>query len=338
MSSVPVNPVFRLHPNDAQASAKAIEHQRRQLRLARRVVIKVGTPVVTHVDGNLALGRIGSLIEQIARLRQEGRDAVIVTSGAISTGSLRMRKTMTLNSTLHDAIRQKKLGSDDINKSAASAVGQSLLMNMYETLFSKYNLSCAQVLITEDDVASAETLSQVCETTMELMQLGTVPIINDNDAITQRMMPVFDDDTSEIKWDNDVLASRIATSLRADLLIMLTDLPALYAEPPAGSSSSAPVRLAVFHPEAKLVRSGIESTPLMLLTDGGRGEFAGRTRMAAECMQALVDASVNACAAGVNAAVVTTGHHPLSIDRILRGEDVGTLFLAGGNGGGLSKL
>ena len=138
MSSVPVNPVFRLHPNDAQASAKTIEHQRRQLRLARRVVIKVGTPVVTHVDGNLALGRIGSLIEQIARLRQEGRDAVIVTSGAISTGSLRMRKTMTLNSTLHDAIRQKKLGSDDINKSAASAVGQSLLMNMYETLFSKY--------------------------------------------------------------------------------------------------------------------------------------------------------------------------------------------------------
>ena len=73
---------------------------------------------------------------------------------------------------------------------------------------------------------------------MELMQLGTVPIINDNDAITQRMMPVFDDDTSEIKWDNDVLASRIATVLRADLLIMLTDLPSLYAEPPAGSHAT----------------------------------------------------------------------------------------------------
>jgi len=83
-----------LDTKETNASAEA---QRKALRLARRVLIKVGTPVVTHVDGNLALGRIGALVEQIARLRQEGRDVVLVTSGAISTGSLRMRKTMTLN-------------------------------------------------------------------------------------------------------------------------------------------------------------------------------------------------------------------------------------------------
>ena len=319
--------------------ADTIEHQRRQLRLARRVLIKVGTPVVTHVDGNLALGRIGALVEQIARLRQEGRDVVIVTSGAISTGSLRMRRTMTLNSTLQETIHKVKGQGDEVNKSAASAVGQSLLMNLYETLFSKYNLSCAQVLITEDDVADADTLSQVTDTTIELMQLGTVPIINDNDAITQRTMPVFDDKSGEIRWDNDVLASRLAASLRADLLIMLTDLDALYAEQPSidGVPERLPVRLPVFDPDARLVRAGIASSQ-WLLSDNGRGEFVGRTRMAAEGMQALVDATRKAVSEGVRAAVVTTGHHPLSLLRTLRGEDIGTLFVAPGAAQLTSKL
>jgi delta-1-pyrroline-5-carboxylate synthetase len=311
---------------------------RRSLRLARRIIIKVGTPVVTHVDGNLALGRIGALVEQIARLRHEGRDCVIVTSGAIGTGTLRMRKTMTLNSTMRDAI-QRQLGTGGVNPAAASAVGQALLMNMYETLFSKYNLSCAQVLITEDDVKNPETLAQVCETTMELMQLGTVPIINDNDAITQRALPVFDDQTDEIRWDNDVLASRLATGLRADLLVMLTDLDALYAEPPnaaaldgeadAADAAAEPMRLSLYTPEAKLVRTGIASSAWML-SDNGRGFFVGRTRMAASCMQDMVEATVSAIDGGVHAAVVTTGHHPLSLLRIVKGEDIGTLFIAGG--------
>jgi len=317
-----------LDTKETNASAEA---QRKALRLARRVLIKVGTPVVTHVDGNLALGRIGALVEQIARLRQEGRDVVLVTSGAISTGSLRMRKTMTLNTTMRDAIAGSTI-SNGVNKSAASAVGQALLMNMYETLFSKYNLSCAQVLITEDDVQDAETLAQVCETTMELMQLGTIPIINDNDAITSRAMPVFDDESNEVLWDNDVLASRLASSLRADLLIMLTDLDALYTEPPAGAKGE-PVRLAVFHPEAKLVGSGIYSSQ-WLLSDNGRGDFVGRTRLHAAAMKALVDASVGAVSEGVRAAVVTTGHHPLSLLRIMRGEDIGTLFVSSSVGGG----
>lgn len=309
----------------------ATDAHRRAMRVARRVVLKVGTPVITHCDGNLALGRIGALVEQIARLRQEGREVVIVTSGAISTGALRMRKTMTLKSTLEETILQGKApgheGDADMNQSAASAVGQALLMNMYETLFSKYNLSAAQVLITEDDVNDAETLGQVCETTLELMQLGTVPIINDNDAVTGRQESVYDARTNEISWDNDVLASRVAVGLRADLLIMLTDLDALYAMPPAGARSADPVKLSVYNPEAQLVRSGINSQ-ILLLSDQGRGEFAGRTRMAPEGMRALVDAARSAVREGVRAAVVATGHHPLSLVNILRGQEIGTLFVS----------
>jgi len=322
----------------AKTTAVEAQHHRNSLRLARRIVIKVGTPAITHCDGNLALARIGSLVEQIARLRQEGRDVMIVTSGAISTGALRIRKAMALKTSLADAIHQRQ-DPFQVDDSAAAAVGQALLMNMYETLFAKYNLSCAQVLITEDDINAPETMAQVTDTTMELMQLGTVPIVNDNDAVTQRTTAVYNEQTGEVIWDNDVLASRLAAAVRADLLIMLTDLDALYAAPSTGGDEfTEPVRLAVFNPEAKLVRSGINSG-LLMLSDNGRGSFAGRTRMAADGMQSLVDASVAATANGVRAAVVTTGHHPLSILHIVRGDDIGTLFIAqGANPPTASKL
>lgn len=313
---------------------------RRGIRQARRVVIKVGTPTVTHVDGTLALGRIGSIVEQIARMRQEGRDVVIVTSGAISTGAVRMRKSMTLATSMGDTVMRGY--EPPIDAPGASAVGQALLMNMYETLFSKYNLSCAQLLTTEDDLNDLETLSQVCDATMELLSLGTVPILNDNDAVTGRTIAVIDDQTNEVRWDNDVLASRIASALRADLLVMLTDLDALYVAPE--KEGSAPTRLPIYCDGADLVRSGIRSEQL-LLSDNGRGSFAGRTRMAEVCMQSLVDASRAAVANGVRAAVVTTGHHPLALVQTVRGEDVGTLFVAppptaaaGGSGMLLSKL
>ena len=310
--------------------SKEAEMHRRGMRMARRVVIKVGTPVVTHVDGNLALGRIGALVEQVARLRQEGRDVCLVTSGAISTGSLRMRRAMSLKVPLGSTMgKDKKDNEGEMNISGAAAVGQSLLINLYEVLLTKYNLSCAQVLITEDDLKDADTLSQICETTTELMKLGTIPIINDNDAVTSRSVPVYDKSTNEVMWDNDVLASQIAVNMRADLLIMLTDLDALYAESPAGRGGE-PVRLSTYDPEAKLVRTGITSGQL-LLSDEGRGAFANRTRMAEQSMRALVDASRNAVTGGVRAAVVTTGHHPLSLVHTLRGDDIGTLFYAEGS-------
>ena len=299
---------------------------RREMHMARRIVIKAGTPVVTHCDGKVALGRIGSLVEQIAILRQQGREVVVVSSGAIATGVERMRKTIALNQTVHDTMLGTN-SNDAARPAPSAAVGQALLMNLYETMFSKYNLSCAQVLLTEDELSDGETLSQVRDTTMELLSLGTIPIINDNDAITSRQVPVMDEDTGEIRWDNDSLAAVLASTLRADLLVMLTDLDSLYTPAPSGSASNHPVRLPVYHPEAKLVRKGIFHSDAMTMSDSARGKFAGSTRMSEEGMDALVESAKSAVAGGVRTAVVATGHHPLSLVRLVRGEDIGTLFV-----------
>jgi glutamate 5-kinase len=203
-------------------------------------------------------------------------------------------------------------------------------------MFSKYNLSCAQVLITEDDMADSETFSQMCDTTMELLQLGCIPIINDNDAVTARTTPVYNEETSEVVWDNDVLASRLAIGLRADLLITLTDVDSLYSAPSSVSASLSddpdadPVRIPVYHPDVTLVTRSPKVSNWTLLSDNGRGTFAGRTRMSEACLKAIVEACTSAVASGVRAAVVHTGHHPLSLLHILRGDDVGTLFIQKG--------
>lgn len=104
-----------------------IASHRKGLRLSRRIVVKAGTPVLTHSDGNIALGRIGILVEQIAALRHEGRDVLLVTSGAIGAGSMRMLRNQTLASSMRDSIRTTAAPA---NQNAAAAVGQSLIMSM----------------------------------------------------------------------------------------------------------------------------------------------------------------------------------------------------------------
>ena len=136
---------------------------------------------------------------------------------------------MLRNQTLATSMRESiEAATAPANQNAAAAVGQSLMMSMYETLFSKYNLSCAQVLVTESDMSDSETIAQVGDTTNELLQHGIVPIINENDAVTSRVEPVFAQDTREVQWDNDVLASRLAAELKADLLVILTDIDGSY--------------------------------------------------------------------------------------------------------------
>ena len=277
--------------------------------------------MLTHVDGNIALGRVGALVEQIAMLRQRGHDVVLITSGAISTGQHRMRRTMTLGTSIRDSAMN---GAPKIDQAAAAAVGQSLIMSMYENFFAKYNMTCAQVLFTEEDVNDSHTLAQVCESTMELLQLGVVPIVNENDAVTSRKTPVYDASTDEVQWDNDVLASKVSIALRADLLITLTDMAALYT---AARDGEAAERVHVYRDGLKLVRTACAHGRDDVLSDGGRGKFSGRTRMSTNGLQALVEATRDAVSGGVRAAVVTSGHMPLALIKVLQGEDVGTLFV-----------
>ena len=279
---------------------------RRGLRFSKRIVVKAGTPVLTHMDGNIALGRIGSLVEQIAELRREGRDVFLVTSGAIGTGSNRIVKNQTLASNMRESLEN---GIQRANQSAAAAVGQSLMMSLYETLFNKYNLSCAQVLVTESDISDPATIAQVGETTDELLQFGIVPIINENDAVTSRSEPVFDEDSLEVKWDNDALASKLAVELRADLMVVLTDIDGLYTM----TSSSIAERVPLYTRGMQLARSEIPDAGKQSLGDENRGDFEGRTRMSEMGLKALVASAVDATANGVRAVVVTTGHHPRAL-------------------------
>ena len=140
---------------------EGVAQAREDIRHARIVVVKAGMPVVTHVNGDTAVGRVCAVIDQISRLRLEGRDVVLVTSGAISIGQVNMRRQLVLNSTLGDTVGSGPVM--DVDRGAASSVGQSKLMSMYEALFSQYDISCGQVLVTEEDTMAAETWSSVCE-------------------------------------------------------------------------------------------------------------------------------------------------------------------------------
>ena len=311
--------------------------RRREVKYARRIVIKVGTPVLTHFGGNIALGRIGAIVEQIAELIHEGREVILVTSGAVATGSTRLRRSITLSSRFEDTLASDKLSA--LHQAAAAAVGQSLLMSMYETLFSQYNLSCAQVLIDAQAMTSGQDdYAQVCETTLELLATGAVPILNDNAAAGA----VMNDLTNEVAWDNDTLAERVACEVRADLLVFLTDSDGLYAR---AVPSAPPMRLSVFSSSADLVREPVsgsredevgiyaasrrsnlpsqfgviaEQRPCHCChhprhrwptsrAQVGLGRVGGRTRLSAEAYRALIEAGTSSVGRGVRVAVVATG-------------------------------
>ena len=114
--------------NHTPSELEALTQARRTMKVARRVVIKASTPVVTHVDNNVALGRLGTLVEQIAQLRRQGREVVVVSSGAIATGTMSMRKSMTLNSTVQETMSGSK--ANVAPPAPCAAVGQALLMNL----------------------------------------------------------------------------------------------------------------------------------------------------------------------------------------------------------------
>jgi glutamate 5-kinase len=234
------------------------DEERRHLKYARRVVIKVGTPVVTHLDGGIAIGRISGVVEEIAGLVKRGKEVVLVTSGAIGHGLLRMQGQAALSSSLRDHLSGEAssgIGGEDIDLKAAAAVGQCGLMSMYDMLFREYNLTCAQILVTEEDWLDAAALSQLRITTAELLSIGAIPIVNENDAISMRTLPVIGSG-NKIQWDNDEIASLLAAALHADALLILADFDKLYAMTPEGM----PTPMATFDPKAALCFRDDESS------------------------------------------------------------------------------
>lgn len=213
---------------------------RKQLRQAKRIVVKVGTSTLTHANGKLNFCRIEKLIREIADLANQDKEIVLVSSGAMAAGMERLRLLE----------RPKAIPE----KQALAAVGQGILMHTYEKLFGEYGQTVAQVLLTRENSRQHKQYINSRNALLTLLKMGVIPIINENDAIA----------VDEIKiGDNDTLSATVATLVDADILIILSDIEGVYTANPQQD------------PSAKLIAEIAEITPEIELLAGGAGTKLG---------------------------------------------------------------
>jgi len=195
---------------------------------ARRIVVKVGSYVLTLGKGIIDPSQVQSIADQVEEILSMQRKAILVSSGAIATGASRLR----LNRPLSNLPEQQ----------AAAAIGQARLMNMYEKAFQAYHREIAQLLLTHEDLADRHRFANVDHTLHVLLKAGVLPIVNENDTVA----------TDEIKFgDNDVLATSIATLTSADLLVLMTDVDGLYETDPKKNKEAQRISI-VTHPDQLL--------------------------------------------------------------------------------------
>jgi delta-1-pyrroline-5-carboxylate synthetase len=166
--------------------------ERSQLCYAKRLVIKLGSAVITREDQNgLALGRLASIVEQVAECQLEGRECIMVTSGAVAFGKQKMAQELLMTQTMRETLHPKEASTiHTLEPRAAAAVGQSGLMSLYDAMFAQYGVRIAQVLLTKPDFYNEETRKNLFATLSELISLNIVPIINTNDAVSPPMFVV----------------------------------------------------------------------------------------------------------------------------------------------------
>src|SRR6266511_2479833 len=302
-----------------------IERQRR-LRAGQRVVIKLGTSVVTGADGKVCIERIEPLLRSIPALKDAGRQVVLVSSGAVGLGAGRLD------------LHQSRL-KDVVVRQACAAVGQSLLMHAYEQLFRARDVKIAQVLLTEDDFTDFRRYTNLHRTMEKLLKLGVLPIINENDTVSTAELEYEQSSVvsghERIFGDNDRLAALVMSKLEADALVLLTDVDGLLLRKPKAGNVTQTV---VLRDDSELSTTRAkrsngandEAVPIPLveeITDelkaiaegpstGGRGGMLTKLEAAQIAMQA----------GGVS--VIANGTKPKILDRIFAGEQIGTTFMS----------
>jgi glutamate 5-kinase len=276
---------------------------RQHLRDAHRLVVKLGTHVVAQDSGAPALDRIGAIVASLARLRSAGRQVLLVTSGAVSLG---MR-------VLGLPERPRSLGS----RQACAAVGQGHLMGVYTRAFAEVGLTAAQVLLSQEDLADRDRALCLRTTLMRLLELGVVPVLNENDSVSvaelvdyQRAQAGGVEAAAPVGFgDNDGLSARVAVALDADLLIMLTNVGGLFTANPRLDADA--VRI----PEL----AGVDDAALARASGGSVGGTGGMASKLAAARLATSEGT---------AVLIAGGGDPRVIDRALCGDDVGTLVTA----------
>ena len=257
-----------------------------------RIVVKVGTSTLAHATGRLNIRHVEELVKVLSDLKNAGHEMILVSSGAIGMGV--------------GKLNLPGRPADMPTKQAAAAVGQCELMYTYDKLFAQYNHTVAQILLTSEDVDHPDRRQNFENTMARLLELGALPVINENDTIA----------TEEIKvGDNDTLGAIVACSVKADLLVLLSDIEGLYTADPRQD------------PAARLIPVVEAVTPEVEALAGGKGSDLATGGMATKLRAAKM-----ATAAGCDM-VITNGEHPQNLYDIAEGKAVGTRFVAQGKEG-----
>jgi glutamate 5-kinase len=262
------------------------------LREKKRIVVKIGTSTITHVStGALNLEKLERFVRLLTDLRNQDREVIVVSSGAIGAG----RKAL--------GIKERPTALSV--KQACAAVGQARLMMIYQKLFAEYNQTIAQILITKRTMINEISRQNAENTFHELLNMGVIPIVNENDTVS----------TDQIQdgnfGDNDTLSANVAELVKADLLILLSDIEGLYTDDPRKNPAAELI------PYVESIDDRLEA-----MAKGAESAF-GTGGMTTKIAAARI-----AAGAGVDM-VIASGDKVSNISRILHGEEIGTLFKAG---------
>lgn len=263
----------------------------------KRIVVKIGSSSLTHKEtGDMDYIRMEKLVRELSDIRNQGKEVILVTSGAIAAG----KNVMHLNE-----IDRSSQAEAMAVKQACSAVGQARLMMTYQRLFAEYNQVAAQILMTKNTIVDNLNRYNAHNTFSELLKLGAIPVVNENDTVA----------TYEIEiGDNDTLSAIVAALVDADLLILLSDIDGLYTDDPRKN------------PDARFIEQVDELTDeFMNMGKASTGSNVGTGGMNTKLIAAKIATKSNVDMIIANSRDIGVLH------RILDGENVGTLFVAHGD-------
>ncbi|MBQ5883624.1 MAG: glutamate 5-kinase [Clostridia bacterium] len=250
-----------------------------------RIVVKVGTSTLAHSTGNINIRHVEELCKVLSDLKNAGHEIILVSSGAIGMGVGKL------------SLKEKP--QDMPTKQAAAAVGQCELMYTYDKLFSEYNHTVAQILLTGLDLEDSERYHNIQNTMNRLLELDVLPVINENDTVSTQEIAV---------GDNDTLGAIVAVSMKADLLVLLSDIDGLYTKDPHKDET------------AELISLVTEITPEIEALGGGKGSSLGTGGMVTKLNAAKL------CMEKGTDMIIANGSNPSFLYDIVDGEKIGTRF------------
>lgn len=266
-------------------------NRREHLKNKKRIIVKIGSASLTHVEtGHLNLDKMERLVRILSNLRSQGKDVILVSSGAIAVG----------RNALRFSEKPKKLSL----KQACAAVGQARLIMVYQKLFSEYNQIAAQILMTKDTMLNNISRENAQNTFNELFDMGVIPIVNENDTVSTDEL-----DTGDF-GDNDTLSAIVTALVGGDLLILLSDIDGFYTDDPHKNKNATMISY-VDEINDEILKMAKSSTGCNLGTGG---------------MATKLSAAKIANASGADM-VITNGDNVQNINRVINGKDIGTLFL-----------